>query len=124
MFDAAYEGLDWAPGGVARGALAHQFTAHTILLICEFKCDEIYHIQGCGGTSEVVKATVVDHEVHITVAERRGLVIVCARILARAQQEEEAQDEHIGDGVGLRGICNAAQFSCAGDDGEGDGFDT
>jgi hypothetical protein len=26
--------------------------------------------------------------------------------------------------VGLRGICNAAQFSCAGDDGEGDGFDT
>jgi hypothetical protein len=41
---------------------------------------------------EMVKATIVNHQMDITISERGGLIIVGARILSWAQQKEETQD--------------------------------
>jgi predicted GNAT family acetyltransferase len=50
-------------------------------------------------TGEGVYSNVVDKEVDVTNAKRRRIRIVGMCIFTRSQQEEEAQDDHLADGV-------------------------
>jgi hypothetical protein len=68
------------------------------------------------GAGVRVETSVIDEEVYVTDAKGARVRVGCMCILARAEEEEETQDEHVCDGVRFRGVGAKAVLGRVGDD--------
>ena len=107
MKEAADNGADWAEGRVTTAAVADGFAADTVFLSGECECDKRCGEQVRVRTAQGVETAMADPETDVVntkevVGRRSG----CTTVFARAQEEEEGNEQAIaGRGEAQRERC-------------------
>jgi hypothetical protein len=99
VFESIYNGPYRTKIRVTGSSEPNKLAPDAIFLFSKFKGNMGGLKEDMFWTGEGVYSNVVDKEVDVTNAKRRRIRIVGMCIFTRSQQEEEAQDDHLADGV-------------------------